>query len=532
MVFSLMVFVFERTVVAQPDPTLLKLKELASSSSLGIGKNSSPAPEGLLDNSIDQDNYFIGGGDVFSAHILELPSVEYIVVIDQNCDAVISEFGIVRLGKKSLAQAKKIIGDFIRSKLKKPYEAYVSLIRAKSATITVSGAISNPGTYQVGGTFRLFDAIRMANNHNLPAVGDFDYREVKCTRKDTTEYYDLFRFLFLSDNSQNPYVYPGDNVQINLAGKRVFISGSIKTPYLGFLPIRSAETVKEFLSLFTMDGSADSDKILVTKYGDRNEARTIFFSLREPGNIKLDDRDVILVQPKSDYPRLQIVQVSGEINRPGNYPIQARKTDAQSIIDLAGGPSSRGNLKRAFIIRRTKIDALELAMVPQNSSQMGVASVQRTASPVVRPEVAAAMSNVTTSKDYSIVPLKENAKQILLEPSDEVVIPKIENVVYMSGNVKVPGAYPFVEGKDRPYYIEQAGGLTSKGDNSNVFSMIQYGDVYHMKSDLSVEEGDVIVVPESQQYKFLTTVLLPVVSVFLTALSVALMTYSVTNTSN
>jgi polysaccharide biosynthesis/export protein len=528
MVLSLAILTFQRVGFSQVDPTLLKLRELASSSSLGMGKNQSPNPSGLLDNSIDQNSYFIGGGDAFSAHIVELPSVEYIVVVDQNCDAVISDLGIVRLGKKTLAQAKTVLCDFIRSKLKRPYEVYVSLVRAKSAIITVSGAISNPGTYQVEGTYRLFDVIRMSNNHTLPPVSEFDYREVKCARKDTVESYDLFKFLFLGDNSQNPYVYPGDQYCINMSSRRVFISGSVRTPYVGYLPIKSDETVKDFLSLFTFDCSADSSKILITKYGDKNATQTIVFSLKTPENVKLGDRDAILVTPKSDYPRLQIVQVSGEINRPGNYPIQAQKTDAMTVIELAGGPTSRGNLKRAFVIRRTKIDALESAMIPQNNNPMAAPSIQRSTSPVVRPEIAAALANVTASKDYSIIPLKDNARQVVLDANDEVIVPKIENVVYISGNVKLPGVYPFVEGQDYDYFIQKAGGFTSKGDKSNVFSMIQYGDVYQTKGNSPVEEGDVIVVPESQQYKFLTTVMLPIVSIFLAALSTVILIYSVT----
>jgi protein involved in polysaccharide export with SLBB domain len=527
-VFLIGITAFLREGFSQPDPTLLKLREIASSSSLNIGKTAAQTPNSLLDNSIDPDRYFIGGGDVFSAHIVELPSVEYVVVVDQNCDAVISDLGIVRLGKKTLAQAKVILRDFIKSKLKKPYEVYASLVRAKSAIITVSGAITNPGTYQVEGTYRLFDALRMANNHVLPPVSEFDYREVKCTNRDTSAQYDLFRFLFLSDNSQNPYVYPGDYIHINWSSRRIFISGSVRTPYSGYLPIKSNETVGDFLSLFTLDGSADSSNILVTKYGDKNEARTIVFSLKAPEAIRLDDRDVILVSPKSNYPRLQIVEVSGEINRPGNYPIQAHKTDALSVIEQAGGPTPRGNMKRAFIIRHTKIDDLETAMNPQNNNPAAVPSLHRSTAPAVRPEIAAALSNVSASKDFAIIPLGENGKQVVLEANDEIVVPKIENVVYLSGNVKKPGACQYVEGKDIDYYIQQAGGLTSKGDKSNIFTVMQFGDVYQIKGSSSVEEGDVIIVPESQQYKILTTVALPIITVFLSALSTVILLYSVT----
>ena len=525
-VFFMVIICYQRTGFSQ-DPALLKLRELASSSSLNIGKNASPAPGGLLDNSINPDNYYIGGGDAFSVHIVELPSVEYFIVVDQNCDAVISDLGIVRLGKKNLSQAKTILCDFIRSKLKKPYEVYISLTRVKSAIITVSGEISLPGTYQLEGTNRLFDVLRISNNNILPPIKDFNYREVKCSHQDTTVFYDLLKFLFLGDNSQNPYVYPGDNININLSTRKIYISGTVSNNSKGPIPIKPNEKAKDFLSLFNFDCATDSNNILITKYNEHNQSRTIVFSLKEPADITLDDRDVIVVPPKSDYPRLQIVEVKGEINRPGKYPIQSQKTDAMTIIEQAGGPTSRGNLKRAFVVRQAKITAIEDAMMPQDNSQLGLPTVQPLTSPVVRPEVAAALSNVTISKDYSIFPLRENAREILLEPDDQLIIPKIENVVYVSGHVKMPGAYPFVEGHDPLYYIKKAGGFTSKGDKSNVFKMIQYGEVYQIKEKSLVEEGDVVVVPESQQYKYLTTVMLPIITIVLSGLSTLILFYSV-----
>jgi polysaccharide biosynthesis/export protein len=525
----MIIFIFQYASVAQTDPTLLKLKELASASSLNLNKNTASQPTVFLDNSINQESYFIGGGDIFAIHIVELPSVEYMVVVDQNCDAVISDLGIARLGKKTLSQAKTLLCDFVRSKLKKPYEVYVSLVRSKTAIITVSGAISNPGTYQVEGTLRLFDILLMSNNRTLPALGEVNYREVKVIHGDSSQSYDLLRFLFLNDIAQNPYVYPGDNICINLSSRRIFISGSLRNPFVGCLPIKPGETVKDFLSLFIFDNSADSANILVTKYGENNTARTIVFSLKQPDNISLDDRDVILVSPKNDYPRSCIVMVSGEANRPGNYAINPHITSAMAIIDQAGGPTTRGNLKRAFIIRHRKISDIEKAMLPQIDPSMPAPTIQRSTTPsVVRPEVAAALSNITTSKDFSIIPLTGDPKLVLLEAEDEVHIPKIENVVYISGNIKIPGAYPFTAGHDASYYIKQAGGLTPKGDGTNIFLMVQYDETYQVKGSTSVEEGDVIVVPESQQYKVLTTVVLPIISTVLAAISTIILMYSVT----
>jgi len=92
---------------------------------------------GLIDNSIDSTTYYIGGGDVFSVHVMEMPSTTYVAVIDQNCDAVIPELGLIRIGKKNLGEAKAVIGQYVKSKLNKPYTVYVSLTQVKSAFVSI-----------------------------------------------------------------------------------------------------------------------------------------------------------------------------------------------------------------------------------------------------------------------------------------------------------------------------------------------------------------------------------------------------------
>jgi len=84
------------------DPSTIRLKDLASSS-LGAnsGKNMFAAPViALIDNSIDADSYIVGGGDVFSIHILELPSIEYSATVDQNCDVTIPDLGLIKVAGK------------------------------------------------------------------------------------------------------------------------------------------------------------------------------------------------------------------------------------------------------------------------------------------------------------------------------------------------------------------------------------------------------------------------------------------------
>ena len=517
-------------VRADFDPAFSKFKELTSSMTMSGGKNAPKSTSDLIDNSINPECYFIGGGDVFSIHIVELPSVEYIAVVDQNCDAVISDLGVIRIGKKTLSQAQTMITDFVTTRLKKSYEVYVSLSRAKSAVVSVTGAIANPGTYQVEGTYRLFDVVRLANNHVTPYPADIDYRQVQCVNLDSVKTYDLFRFLFCNDSRQNPYVYPGDNICISMASRRVYLSGSVRNPFAGFLPIKPDETVKDFLSLFTLDGSADSNNVIVTKHNEDGSARSIVYSMNRPQEITLADKDIVIVEQKSNYPRVETVMISGEVNRPGPYPIVQQVTTGRNLIEQAGGPTRFGNIKRAFIIRRAKVGAIQKSLNPPQP--ISAQQVQpRTVPPAVRPEITAALSSMSTSNDFSIIPLRDATQDALVETNDEVVVPIIENIVYVSGNVKSPGAYPFAEGRRAAYYIKKAGGFTSKADRSNVFIMTQYLEMFQLKGGDTVEDGDVIVAPESQQYKFLSTVFIPLIGIVLSAISTIVLLYSVTHPS-
>ena len=507
------------------DPSTLKLKDLASSS---LGANSGKTPYAapvipLIDNSIDADSYIVGGGDVFSIHVLELPSIEYSATVDQNCDVSVPDLGLIKLGRKSLTDAKSAIADFVKSKLKKHYDIYVSLTRTKTAVITVTGSISNPGTFQVEGTTRLLDVLRMANNFQLPPFNYFNYREVVCVNKGATKVFDLFRFLMVNDLAQNPYVYPGDNIMLKVSARNVYVAGAVKNG-MGMLPIKQDEPVVDFLSLLTLDASADSENILVSKSDERGRAPSVVFSLKNPGQLTLSDHDIVIVTLKSNYPRIDTVKASGEIARPGFYPIIWKKTTARSIIDQAGGATQFGNFARAFVIRRGKIAASENASAPVSQFSM---NASRTSGATVRPEKSSALTQMMSSSDYAIFPLVSDGSETLLDPGDEVVVPKTETLVYVSGSVRMPGAYSFSEGKGPDYYVEKTGGYTSKADRDNVFVMMRYADVSQVKENNRVQEGDIIVVPESTQYKYFSTVLFPIISIVLSVIATTVSTYSI-----
>jgi polysaccharide export outer membrane protein len=446
---------------------------------------------------------------VFLVSVVELPSVRYTGTVNENCDVYIPDLGIIKIGKTTLSQAKKIIAGFVGSKLKKQFEVYVSLVKTKTAVVTVSGSVAAPGTYKLSGTCRLLDAVKMANNNLLPSLTEYNYREMECRNKDSLRYYDMYKFLFKNDLSQNPYVYPGDNIALAPAKTRVYLLGSIKNPVTGPVPVKKDEPVADFLSLFTFDASADSGHIIIQRSQDGIAQGNIIFSLARPEQFPLRDRDLVIVSEKDNYPVVRVASIRGEVRRPGIYPIIKDVTKARDIVDQAGGATGAGNIERAFVIRHNKILAKEMN---QNDNTFKSRVTSGMTDNSVRPEINSGFFRMNSSGDFAIIRLSEYKNGLLLETDDEIVIPKKEYCIYVSGSVRHPGAYAFVAGQGRNYYIEQAGGYSSKADKTNVVVVTYFGSVVQVRDNGGMEEGDVIVVPDSQQYKFLSMVFIPILS--------------------
>jgi len=461
------------------------------------------------DNFIDENQYMIGVGDIFFITVVESPSIRYNAVVDQNGKAYIHSVGLMNLGKISYAEAKKVISQYISGKLKNPSEIYVTLVQAKKAVVSFTGQIRTPGSYEFPGSTRLLDAIKMANGNELPSASEADLRRVQCVGKgDSVVFYDLLAYLYNGDAAQNPYIYPGDRIRISPTVDKVFIRGAISPP-TGYYPLKIGETIGEFLSMFTFDNTADLDDIIV--YQPNNNVKK---TMSSKSDYVLNNLDAITVPVTKNHSEVYTVSIAGEVTRPGHYHILEGVTTARQLIDMAGGIKPSAFMDQAAVIRPTiTLPDRFNAGAPQMSS--------------VRPERGSALAVASASRDYSVIRLVlYNADNVILESQDHIIIPKKDNFIYISGSVRSPGAYLFMPGKDSRYYVTQAGGFSSNADRSNVQVFIKYGEYVQGIEPRCVEPGSVIIVPASVQHKFLTQVLLPIISTLATTIAVGLSIYN------
>ena len=344
--------------------------------------------------------------------------------------------------------------------------------------VGINGALITPGTYRVSPDQRVLDVIKMANGGAIPALDTIDCRNVIVAKESgAIDTLDILRYLAVGDLSQNPYVTGGASIHLDYATRWVYVSGDLQGILVGDIPLKEGETAGELLSLFTLNQTANTDKIL----SERQGAPSKELSLMALDTVLLIDRDNLTVFPQKEQSEIFRVLITGEVQRPGEYLIEQSTTLASELVAKSGGATKLGNLEDAWVIRLGKQERL-----PQQDIKEGTESVKK--------EVTASISNAIISGDYMIIPLANG--EIALEDGDELVVPKQEHVVYVSGLVKKPGGYPYIAGEKLKYYVKQAGGYARSANKKEVRTVQSYGNVYRTVDQNEVGAGDLIIVPE------------------------------------
>jgi len=214
------------------------------------------------------------------------------------------------------------------------------------------------------------------------------------------------------------------------------------------------------------------------------------------------------------------VSVLGEVKVPGLVPITKNNTTLYDVLQACGWFTPQASLNRARVYSGNSLAKileqqynLELAEQPdmENSNIRNM---------ILNLELALMyrMSNVVTD-DTNYFNL-ENQLRVLIEGSsldfrkiedpnsdiakyivqsgDIIVIPHIQNSVYVFGQVLKPGHVTFIEGKDYSYYVNEASGLGELAEDDEIM-VIKGGSrawISPQRETVTIEEGDYIYVPK------------------------------------
>jgi protein involved in polysaccharide export with SLBB domain len=225
-------------------------------------------------------------------------------------------------------------------------------------------------------------------------------------------------------------------------------------------------------------------------------------------NIVLQPSDLITIKRKPGFLAFQTITVSGQLQYPGPYVLEKREERVSDIIKRAGGFTPEAYLDGAFI-KRYNLDAKD-----NQAKQQVISNLQLQLN-----DSSSSLLQQQQRKQFDQIPLDikkllaapGSPEDVVLVSGDELIIPKYNAQVKISGSVLFPTQIPYNEKYSLRDYISSAGGVAENGKKSKTYVVYANGKAattrgfLFFKSNPEMKPGAEIIVPEKEQRQKLST---------------------------
>ncbi|MDA9249611.1 SLBB domain-containing protein [Gammaproteobacteria bacterium] len=414
--------------------------------------------------------YVLGVGDKFSLNIVGNNSSFDEYVIGRDGSISIEEYGKVFIAGQEFSDAKKIITNFIKSKLIGG-EIYISLKELRDIQVVILGSTINPGIYTMSGGSNILHALNVSGG--IGKNGSF--RKIRVMRAgQEVQNIDLYKtFVFGNSNLFNFNLRSGDSIFIEPLEFSVPISGGVNNPAV--YDISPGETLEDLLA-FAGGFSQNSFSIdSVTLQRDGNQSsQTLIINKDNLKSVKLQPQDSILVPEysKAIMPS-RMVTISGAIKRPGQYSIDEDET-LLDLVSRAGGYKKNvyeygGIFYRKSIedvsttfSKRIYSDTINFLVSNLGQGSGGGNPITGDFMKILIEEFQSSTPIKRVITEFDIEKLRSNPlKNLRLEDGDVIEIPDVPQHVFLFGDFNQQVILPYNPNLQIEDYIALAAGKKS-----------------------------------------------------------------------
>ena len=364
----------------------------------------------------------------------------------------------------------------------------IVVIPPRSSVITIDSAVVNEGIYEGLPGESVYDLIEYAGGHTYDASSTIGIRRIK--PKDEQISGTIYEAHYIDmDNAKLIPAYSGDHISVRhlfYELNQVEIIGQVKVP--GPYHYYQGMTLND---LILLSGGFNDSTFWKSVYHDRAEIirrspqsrydKVIPINLNDiylkEKDIPLQNLDRVIIHANLNYFEKENIIITGEVNIPGAYPLVKDNETLMSIINRAGGYTTKA-LKNGISIYRNQIyfDTKTEPDEPDEPDELDV-------------------PDKTDETNESIRVAWEN-ENITLMPGDSIVVKESTGTVNVSGEVYNPGLIEFKLGKSMRHYINAAGGITESGNNKSIIVIYANGVVSPKKwyGTPKIEDGATIIV--------------------------------------
>lgn len=382
-------------------------------------------------------NYVLGPGDELIIDVWGDSELNVRYTIAPDGHITVPGLGRIQLSGLNVKQAEsKIRSEF--SSIYSDLGSYtprtflgVSVGNVRTIKVNVMGEVITPGTYTLSSFASAFHALYVSGGPNK--IGSL--RNIRIFRSgDVIATVDLYEYLMRGNNTGDITLRDGDIVKVEPYGILAQVTGEVKRPM--WYEMRPSETLHDLLQFAGgFSGNAYKANVsLLRKGSSEMEA----YTLNEPeyAYFNLKDGDQVTVGNILDQ-YSNMVEITGAVYRPGKYAIGDQIKTVRDLISIAQGITGDAYVHRALLYRQQ--DDLKQTMQSFDLDAL-------------------------MSSRIADIPLQKN---------DRLHVPSIFSIedsltVYVGGEVRAPGNYPYAENMHLEDVILRAGGLRESASTAQI----------------------------------------------------------------
>lgn len=444
-------------------------------------------------------SYTIVPGDRIAIKMWGGRVFETIIPVDVQGNIFIPEIGPIRVEGISNSELNKVVSARISRVFTDNVKVYTNLLGAQPIGVFVSGSVKYPGRIPGGSGDSILYFLSRAGGIEKDRGS---YRNIVVRRNGkTVSKIDLYAFMIKGDLPDIQFM-DKDTIVVGTQLPTVSFIGEVHNTFrYEFDP--ASNSANELLSLASPKGAA-SHALLKGARGNKSISQ--FLPLEQLRKTRLFPGDVINVV--SDLTTNDIT-ISVEGNSGGASIISIRKSallgQVASLIqaDPLVADLNAVYLKRKSVAERQK-RAIEQSLYELQRNVLTASSVSSTGSAIRIKEAQLIDRFIAQAKTVEpegrVVLSNEDWFGVHLEDGDTIVIPQKSDIVFITGEVKVPQTILWREGLSPEAYITAAGGLSDRGDENRLIVIRRDGSVQDGSEPIKM--GDHIMVLPTLDTKY------------------------------
>ncbi len=357
----------------------------------------------------------------------------------------------------------------------------IVVVEPRKSDIKVYGAIRRQGVFESLNNESISDIIYYSGGLKPEALDFVSFNRILPLNNRINDDNVTENFYVKFSEYENFKVQNGDSLNVGTIVKninKVEIIGQVKSP--GIYNYFTGMTLYDLLKLGGGINDSTFKKTIYTQRAEliRRDPKTRYESIIEINlnslinmgkNIPLSNLDRFVVHSNLNYFERENINITGEVNIPGDYPLISENESLRALIVRAGGLTSKALENGISIFRDKKYFDT------------------RKKQPSQKPD-----KDLTSGK----IRVAWKNDSISLMPGDSIIVREMTKTINVSGEVYNPGLIEFRSGKSAKYYINSAGGVTENGNHKNIMIIYANGLVAPKKwyNSPNIQDGSTILV--------------------------------------